>query len=161
LERSGWGPASAASALAIIGACAGIGAVASAASPTPTAHTARTLNVRDEGHLHFIKASGSQLIDEGRAAGSFPGWVKARFTYNGEPTVSAQFTIYGKGGTISARGSGLLSSPVSASPSFRGRMHTTGGSGRYAHVHGSGEMYGVFNRRSYGLIVQAVGKLSY
>jgi hypothetical protein len=40
-------------------------------------------------------------------------------------------------------------------------MYTTGGSGRYAHVHGGGEMFGVFNRRSYGLIVQAVGKLSY
>jgi hypothetical protein len=161
LERSGRGPASAASALAIIGACAGIGAVASAASPTPMAHSSHTLNVHDEGHLHFIKSSGSQLIDEGHATGTFPGWVKARFTYNGEPTVSAQFTIYGKGGTISARGSGLLSSPVSANPSFRGRMHTTGGRGRYAHVHGSGEMYGVFNRRSYGLTVQAVGKLSY
>jgi hypothetical protein len=133
---------------------------------TPTlgmtgAHAARTLNVRDEGHLRFIKSSGSQVIDEGRASGSFPGWVKVRFTYNGEPSVSAQFTIYGSGGSISARGSGSLSNAASASPSFRGRMYTTGGSGRYAHVHGGGEMFGVFNRRSYGLIVQAVGKLSY
>jgi hypothetical protein len=161
LERSGWGPASAVSAVAIIAACAGVGAVASAASHAPVAHSSRTLDVRDEGHLRFIKGSGSQLIDEGHATGTFPGWVKVRFIYNGEPTVSAQLTIYGKGGTISARGSGQLSSPVSPSPSFRGHMRATGGSGRYAHVHGSGEMYGVFNRRSYGLIVQAVGKLSY
>jgi hypothetical protein len=126
-----------------------------------SAHAARTLNVHDEGHLRFIKSSGPQVIDEGRVTGSFPGWVKVRFTYNGEPTVSAQFTIYGSGGSISARGSGRLSSPASVSPSFRGRMYTSGGSGRYAHVHGSGEMFGVFNRRSYGLIVQAIGKLSY
>jgi hypothetical protein len=101
------------------------------------------------------------LLDEGHTAGSFPGWVKVRFTYTGEPTVSARLTIYGKEGTISASGSGQLSSPASRSPSFRGRMRTTGGSGRYAHVHGSGEMFGVFDRRSYGLIVQAIGKLSY
>lgn len=151
--------AGATSVLATIVACAGI--AAPAVGSKATAHAARTLNVRDEGHLRFIKGSGSQLIDEGRATGTFPGWVKVRFTYNGEPTVSAQFTIYGSGGTISARGSGRLSSPVSSSPSFRGHMAATAGTGRYAHVHGSGEMFGVFYRRSYGLTVQAIGKLSY
>lgn len=147
--------------LAIIAAPTSIGGRAWAALGAPTARIARTLNVRDEGHLRYIKSSGSQLIDEGHVAGTFPGWVKVHFTYNGEPTVSASLTIYGRGGTISARGSGRLSSPVSPNPSFRGHMYATGGSGRYARVHGSGEMFGVFNRRSYGLIVQAIGKLSY
>jgi hypothetical protein len=156
-----WGTASAGSVLVIIAAFASTGAGASAAPGAPTARAARSLSIRDEGHLHFIKSSGSQLLDEGHATGTFPGWVKVRFTYNGEPTVSASLTIYGSGGTISARGSGRLSSPVSPSPSFRGHMYATGGSGRYAHVHGSGEMFGVFYRRSYGLIVQAIGKLSY
>jgi hypothetical protein len=119
------------------------------------------LNVRDEGRLHFVKASGSDIIDEGRVTGTFPGWVKVRFTYNGEPTVSAALTIYASAGTISARGSGRLSSPVAANPSFRGHMHATAGSGRYAHVEGSGELFGVFHRRNGGLIVQAIGKLSY
>jgi hypothetical protein len=151
----------AASVLAIALASSGIGAGAWAAPGVPTARAARSLNVRDEGHLHYVKSSGSQLIDEGRTVGTFPGWVKVRFTYNGEPTVSASLTIYGSGGTISARGSGRLSSPVSPSPSFRGHMYATGGSGRYAHVRGSGELFGVFYRRSYGLIVQALGKLSY
>jgi hypothetical protein len=140
---------------------AGVGVPAWAAPPAPTARAARTLSVRDEGRLRFIRGSGSRLLDEGRATGSFPGWVKVSFTYNGEPTVSAQLTIYGSGGSISARGSGRLSSPVSPSPSFRGRMTVTGGSGRYAHVHGSGELFGVFYRRSYGVTVQAIGKLSY
>jgi hypothetical protein len=125
------------------------------------AHAARVLTVRDEGHLRFVRASGSQLLDEGRVAGSFPGWVKVRFVYNGEPTVSAWFTISASGGSISARASGRLSSPVNPNPSFRGRMSITGGSGRYAHVHGSGEMFGVFSRRSYGLIVQAFARLPY
>jgi hypothetical protein len=152
---------------ALIGPAALLGAflfavvAAGSTAAGPLAHPARVLNVRDEGHLRFVHASGSTLLDEGRVSGSFPGTVKVRFRYTGDPYVSAQFTISGAGGSISARGSGRLSSPVSPTPSFRGRMRITAGSGRYAHIRGSGELFGVFNRRSYALSVQAIGKLSY
>ncbi|HST32802.1 MAG TPA: hypothetical protein VLJ80_04690 [Solirubrobacteraceae bacterium] len=125
------------------------------------AQPARVLDVRDEGHLRFLKSSGSVIFDEGPAIGTFPGKVRVRFTYNGEPTVTAQFTITGAHGSISARATGKLSSPTTPNPSFRGSMKVTGGSGRYAHVHGSGELFGVFSRRNYGLTVQAIGKLPY
>jgi hypothetical protein len=136
-------------------------AVAASTAAGPVAHSSRVLTVRDEGHLRFIHASGSTLLDEGRVSGSFPGTVKVRFLYNGEPNVGARFTITGAGGSISAIGSGRLSSPVNPTPSFKGHMQITGGSGRYAHVRGSGELFGVFNRRSYALSVQAIGKLPY
>ena len=126
-----------------------------------SAHAASVLNVRDEGHLRFVHASGSAILDEGAVSGTVPGSVRVRFVYDGAPDVSAQFTITAHGGSISARGTGVLSSPTSASPSFRGRLSVTGGSGRYAHIHGGGELYGVYNRRSYGLTVQAIAKLSY
>jgi hypothetical protein len=138
-----------------------IGAPAWGRSDTPRAHGARVLNVRDGGRLHYVRSSGEQIIDEGHATGSFPGWVKVRFLYNGDPSVGARFTIYGSGGSISARATARLSSPTSPAPSFKGMMTITGGSGRYAHIHGGGELYGVYNRRSYGLTVQAIGKLPY
>jgi len=138
-----------------------IGAPAWARSSAPKAHAARVLNVRDEGRLHYVRSSGEQIIDEGHATGSFPGRVKVRFLYNGEPTVSARFTISGSGGSISARGTARLSSPTSPSPSFKGTLTITGGSGRYAHVHGGGQLYGVYYRRSYAITVQAIGKLPY
>jgi hypothetical protein len=125
------------------------------------AHAAGVLNVRDEGHLRFVHASGSTIIDEGYVSGSFPGSVRVRFVYDGEPDVSAQFTIIGHGGAVSARGNGRLSSPTSPSPSFSGHMTITGGSGRYAHIRGGGELYGVYYRRSYALTVQAIGQLPY
>src|ERR1700730_9214864 len=53
-----------------------IGAPAWARSSAPKAHAARVLNVRDEGRLHYVRSSGEQIIDEGHATGSFPGWVK-------------------------------------------------------------------------------------
>jgi phage gpG-like protein len=131
------------------------------ARPGVAAHAASVLSVHDEGRLRFVHASGSVIIDEGSVSGTFPGSVRVRFLYDGEPDVSAQFTITGHGGSISARGTGRLSSPTSPSPSFAGHMTVTGGSGRYAHIHGSGTLYGVYNRRSYALTVQAVGKLPY
>jgi len=126
-----------------------------------TAVWAGTVSVRDEGRLRFLHSSGAQLIDEGPATGTIPGTVRVRFTYNGAPTVTALFTIHGRDGSISGQGRGRLSSPTSESPSFRGSLSITGGSGRYARARGSGELFGVFYRRSYGLIVQTIGRLSY
>ncbi len=139
----------------------GLQSIAFGSFPHAGAHAARVLTVRDEGRLHYIKSSGSVIIDEGHASGTFPGWVKVRFTYDGEPTVGARFTISGRGGSISARGTARLSSPTSPSPSFHGTMTIIGGTGRYAHVHGGGGLYGVYYRRSYGLTVQAIAKLPY
>jgi len=122
---------------------------------------AAQLSVRDEGHLRYVTSYGSQLIDEGPARGTMPGKVRVWFVYNGEPNVGARFTIYGRDGTISGRGRARLSSPTSLTPSFRGAFAITGGSGRYSRARGGGELYGVFMRHGYGLIVQTIGTLRY
>jgi hypothetical protein len=145
-------------ALASIG---GAAATQSWGAQAPSAKATSVLNVRDEGRLRFISASGSVLIDEGPASGTLPGRVRLHFTYTGSPTVSAQFTVYGAGWSIRAQGQGRLNNPTSPRPSFRGMLRITGGSGRYAHAHGTGELFGAFNRRNYGVTVQAIGKLSY
>jgi hypothetical protein len=125
------------------------------------ARSASSVKVKDEGRLRLVKSSGSVLYDEGAAHGTFPGTVKVRFLYNGSPTVSAQITISGHAGSIQARGSGKMTNPNSASPSFKGGLTITSGSGRYAHAHGTGAFYGVFYRRSYGMTVQTEGTLHY
>jgi hypothetical protein len=125
------------------------------------ARSATTLTVKDEGNLRFVKSSGSTLIDEGHASGTIPGNVRIRFTYNGNPNVSAQITIYGAHGTLQVRASGRLSSPTNPNPSFSGTLTITGGSGRYSHARGTGKLYGVFHRRSYGMIVQTQGTVHY
>jgi hypothetical protein len=131
------------------------------ASAALTAQAARTVTVKDEGRLKLVKSSGSLLIDEGPASGSLPGKVRVRFIYNGEPTVSAQIAISGPDGSLNARGSGRLSSLTSPSPSFKGTLTISGASGRYAGAHGSGELYGVFYRRTYAMTVQTNGTLHY
>ena len=125
------------------------------------ARSAHALGVRDEGHLHFIRSSGSQLIDEGPATGTLPGKVRVHFTYDGNPTVIAQFTIFSARGSVSGRAQGRLSNPTSLTPSFRGSLTIISGSGRYAHVTGQGELFGVYFRRNYGLTVQTIVTLEY
>lgn len=127
----------------------------------PSPRAARILDLRDEGHLRFIRSLGSLLVDEGHVAGSFPGPVKVRFVHNDEPNVTTFLTISSSGGSITAKGEGKLSSPTSLNPSFKGRMRVLGGTQRYAHIHGAGELFGVFDRRSNALTVQARGKLPY
>ena len=139
-------------------------AIAIATTFTGVAVAARVLNVRDEGHLRFVTSDGSEIIDEGPATGTVPGKVRVHFVYDGEPAVSARFTIYGHDGSISGKAKGRLSNPTSPDPSFRGAFQITGGSGRYIHIHGTGELFGVFTRRGpnkYGLVVQTIGKLPY
>jgi len=158
--RNGVGRSQSSHARRVRAACVALMSVA-ALCTVSAADAARLLNVRDEGRLRYVKSSGEVIIDEGHATGSFLGRVTVRFLYTGEPTVSARFTISGSAGSISARGTARLSSPTSPSPSFHGSFTVTGGSGRYAHIHGGGELYGVYYRRSYALTVQAIGKLPY
>jgi hypothetical protein len=131
------------------------------AAASPRARIAASIKVKDEGKLRLIKSSGSLLIDEGPAHGTLPGTVNIHFVYDGNPTVTATITISSHAGRIQARGSGRLSNPSSPNPSFKGNLTITGGSGRYAHAHGSGSFYGVFYRRSYAITVQTEGTMHY
>jgi hypothetical protein len=126
------------------------------------AHTARTLNVTDTAHLHFLKESSSQLIDEGAATGTLPGTVRVSFDLG--VTVSGTFTIYAHDGSIIGHGSGVLHKNNSQSDvyvSFGGTMTVSHGTGRYAHAHGTGGFYGVIDRRNYSATIQTTGSLSY
>lgn len=136
-------------------------AAAPGAAAAHTAHAARTVSVRDEGHLKFRSAQATTLLDEGAVRGSLPGRAAVRFVYNGSPKVSATFTIHTSGGTVTGKAHCRLNNPTSPTPSFRGALQITGGTGRYARARGAGELFGVFHRRGYGLVVQAVGRLRY
>jgi hypothetical protein len=122
------------------------------------AQAARTLNAVDTAHLHFVRSSGSLVFEEGSVAGTIPGSMRA--SANIGPTVSGSFTIYTRNGSIKGRGT-AISHSSGIYESFGGTLVATGGSGRYAHVHGHGGLYGVFNRKTYDLTVQTTGQLSY
>lgn len=131
----------------------------SAASAAPVrAHAARALKASDTAHLSYTAASGSVLIEQGRASGTLPGSMHVRFSIGA--TFSGSFTIYAGGGSISGRGS---ATPKGAGTyeSFSGTLRVSGGTGRYSRAHGTARLYGTFDRNDYALVVQTVGTLYY
>jgi hypothetical protein len=148
--------------LALLACATAIALGAQFASPAAgakhTAHAARTLNVTDEAHLHYVRESGSSLQEEGQATGGLPGRVQVRF--NVGATVYASFSISTRYGSISGSGSGKLGG-TGVWASFGGTMTVTHGTGRYSHAHGHGGFYGVINRHTYASTVQTTGTLDY
>jgi hypothetical protein len=144
---------------ALLGSALAVAALSLGLHPAPA--TAHTTSVREEGSLHIVSDEATQIVDEGSLSGTLPGSGRVYFTYNGSPAVTARFTIHTGVGTIDGTAKCRLNNPNSPTPSFRGALVIVGGSGRYARARGSGELFGVFHRRGYGLIVQAIGKLSY
>ncbi len=147
-------------------AASGAATLCALTAPTPSpalavrARSARVLNVADTGHLRYNArgSEGSLLLEEGSVAGALPGRMRAHMNIGA--TFSGSFVLYASGGSIKGHGT---AKPTGSGryESFRGSLTVTGGTGRYAHAHGQAGLYGVFDRKTYGLTVQTTGRLSY
>jgi hypothetical protein len=123
------------------------------------AGAARTLTVDDNGKLHLLHASGSILSEAGPVSGTLLGTAKV--SLNVGEDVTATFTIHAHGGgSIVGHGSAVLHSAGRYS-SFAGSLTVTGGTGRYAHAHGAGKLYGTLERRYDEVVFQTRGTLDY
>jgi hypothetical protein len=146
-------------------ACAAVALAAAAAmafAPSTPAHAtaraARSERLAISAHLHYVNARGSYLIEEGEASGPLAGLVKAQIRVTAD--ISGSFTFYPHGGSISGSGSGKLHESGTYA-SFGGTVTVIGGTGRYAHAHGGGGLYGVYNRKTLGVTISTSGNLSY
>jgi hypothetical protein len=163
-RRRGAAAKARAAATAVLLATLGLAALAQASSSGPghvglLADAARTLNATDTGDLHFIPpAHGSEVYEEGTARGTLPGSMRAHCKIGA--VVEANFTIYTRGGTITGHGKATPNGSGEYE-SFAGSILVTSGTGRYAHAHGRAGLYGTFNRKTYALVVQTTGQLSY
>ncbi len=126
----------------------------------PRAAMARSEHLTVVAHLHYVAARGSYLFEEGRASGALAGTVSARVRITAD--ISGSFTFYSRGGSVRGYGSAKLNESGSYA-SFGGTLKVLGGTGRYSHAHGSGRLYGVYDRRSprLELTIQTTGQLSY
>ncbi len=131
---------------------------ASGGTATATAREARTLNGTDTADLHLVHQDESLLYEEGRAVGALPGQMRAKLTVGS--LFTGTWTIYTTNGSITGRGSATPHG-TGRYQSFAGTLVVRGGSGRYAHIHGHTKLYGTFDRRTFVVVVQTVGRLSY
>jgi hypothetical protein len=126
--------------------------------PAVRAHAAHALTATDTAHLHYVKSSGSLLIDEGKATGTLPGSMRVHLDLG--TTFTGTFTIYASGGSIEGHGSATPHGSGTYE-SFSGTLTVTGGTGRYIHAHGRGGLYGTFDRDNYALVIKTTGSLTY
>jgi hypothetical protein len=133
-------------------------AASSAASRFAAAHAARSLNGTATAHLHLVKPEGAKLYEQGPVTGALSGSMRAELDTGA--IFTGAFTIHTHGGSIKGHG---RATPHGSGryQSFSGSIAVTGGSGRYAHAHGTAGLYGTFDRRTYALVVQTTGRLSY
>ncbi len=116
------------------------------------------MSIDDTGRLHLLKASGSIIYDQGPATGTLVGTATVHLTV--ATIVTATFTIATSAGSISGSGRAALHSSGRYA-SFGGTLSVSKGTGRYAHAAGAGALYGVIDRRTDALTVQALGTLHY
>jgi hypothetical protein len=142
----------------IAGAAASL-AVAAPLERPPSASLARTLNGADAAKVHLVRLREEVLYEEGAASGALPGHMSAVLDV-GASTLSGRCTIYTTGGSITGEGHATPKG-VGRYQSFKGTLVITGGTGRYKGIHGRAGLYGTFDRRTYALVVQTTGTLSY
>jgi hypothetical protein len=107
------------------------------AAPGQRARVARTATLNESGHLHLTSKHNFTLNEVGSASGTAVGTIYVHLTAVSSSRVTVEVEIYPHGGSLSGRGSASYTR-AGALASFSGAMTIVGGTGSYAHVHGSG-----------------------
>ena len=141
--------------LSLAGAC---GACTSlAAGP---ARAAGTFTLNENGNLHLSSKRGFTLNEHGAASGTVGGTISVQLTIVSSSRVTARVNIYPSGGSISGYATAAYHRGTTAA-TFSGTMSVTGGSGRYAHAHGSGLGFtGTIQRSNDAITVHVTGHAS-
>jgi len=105
-----------------------------ASEPTPSEPAARTIDERAD-LLLTRRVSPSHYFQQGTVTGTYDGTmeIEARITSRG---VLVRFVATLPGGTISGRGVAVAILDSTTWPALRGTAIVTGGSGRFAGIHG-------------------------
>jgi hypothetical protein len=143
---------------AATGALALAGGVAGASGST--AHAARTITLNDTGNTHKTAKHGFNLYESGSAKGSISGSLSMHLDVVSTNKVTAELTVYPKGGSLSGKASGSYRTN-GGTASFSGTLSITHGTGSYSGAHGSGIAFsGTIQRSNDSVTVHVNGKFS-
>ena len=107
----------------------------------PQAGSARTVSLREAGNLRLTSKRGFTLNEQGSATGTLSGTLHVRLTIVSSNHVKAEVSISRNGGSISGEATASYHRS-NGSASFSGSLSVSGGTGSYAHAHGSGLSFG-------------------
>lgn len=121
------------------------------------ASAARTISLREVGHLHRVgRGSSTNLHEIGTQSGTQGGTMDVRIV-TAYTTASVKFTVNPGHGTY--RGQGVVSYYVAGNTAiFRGNVKITGGSGEFAHISASTmQINGTMQRKTYSATLSISG----
>lgn len=122
----------------------------------PSAHAARSLHLVENAHMTLTSEGETTLNERGTAIGTFDAKLLARLNLSANH-VSAVFTIYPKGGSITGRASARFVIKNSTGY-YGGTLTIVHGTGAFRHASGSGiGISGTINRITFALTVKANG----
>ncbi len=119
---------------------------------------ARTISGTDSARLRLVHQHETTLSEEGVAKGALPGRMRATLIVGS--IFRGSCTIYTSRGSITGHGTATPHG-TGRYQSFSGTLDITGGSGIFRHAHGRTGLYGTFDRRTFALVVQTTGCISY
>lgn len=139
----------------------GTAALQAAASPIPSAVTARTFSLNESGRLLKTSKHNFTLNERGMASGTITGVIYVHLTVVSTSRVSAEVNIYPRGGSITGYGSASYHRGGQIA-TFSGSASISRGTGSYAHAHGSGLSFsGTIARSNDAITVHLSGTVSY
>lgn len=147
-------------AIALAALLAGSSTASPAASADVFAHDARTVYLNEYASLRLASEHESSIAERGQGWGTFRAPITAILTIHPEH-VSATFTIYPKGGSVTGRASARYI--VRGSTGYYGGTLTIiKGTGIYRHASGSNlGVSGTISRQTFALSVKAHGRIRY
>lgn len=123
----------------------------------PTALVAKTISLNESGNLRLTSKQGFTLNEQGAASGTIDGTIYVHLKIVSTSRVTAEVSIYPKGGSIS--GSGTASYHRGGSTGdFSGSLSIDRGTGSYNNARGSGLSFsGTIQRSNDAITVRVAG----
>lgn len=124
----------------------------------PPCADASLTSVNEYGSLRMQSHKGSTIDEKGVGWGTFNCSVVIAMTLSGT-LVTADYTAYLQGGSISGTASARIHSATTKAAVFSGTISLRRGTGSRAHASGTAGFSGTINRTSYAMTTHIVGRL--
>jgi hypothetical protein len=124
----------------------------------PASAAASSTSVDEWGNLRMQTHKGSTINEKGIGWGTFNCSVVISLTLSGT-LVTASYTAYLKGGSISGTASAHIHSATTTAARFSGTISLRHGTGSRAHASGTAAFAGTINRTSYAMTTHITGRL--